>query len=209
MTYSAPPFTIRADVYDIANRWWAVLIRGIAAIIFGIITFAAPKVSLLAMVVIYGAYALVDGVFNLVNAFRGARKGVKQWGWLLFEGLVSIAAGVITLAWPRITALVLLFIIAVWAIVTGIAEIASAIRLRKQIEHEWLMGLCGLLSIVFGVLMLIFPGPGALGLLWAIGAYAIAFGILLAGFSFELRSWRNKHRPERHVPTDTGLPAAT
>jgi uncharacterized membrane protein HdeD (DUF308 family) len=177
------------SINQLADRWWTQVIRGAAAILFGILTFAAPVISLVALVAMWGAYALIDGVFNLVTAFRGARAG-QRWGWLLFEGVISIAAGVVTFAWPGITALALLVVISAWAVLTGVAEIATAVRLRKQIEGEWLLGLSGVLSIGFGVLLFLFPGPGALALLWMIGAYAIVFGALLTGLGLRLRSWR-------------------
>jgi uncharacterized membrane protein HdeD (DUF308 family) len=178
-----------ANMNQLADRWWTQVIRGGAAILFGILTFAAPAISLVALVALWGAYALVDGVFNLMTAFRGARAG-QRWGWLMFEGIISVAAGVLTFAWPGITALALLVVIGVWAVLTGIAEIATAVRLRKQIKGEWVLALTGILSIGFGVLMFLFPGAGALAVLWMIGAYSVVFGGLLVGLGLRLRSWR-------------------
>lgn len=179
------------DASQLADRWWALVLRGAAAILFGGLAFAMPGLGLLALVILWGSYALVDGVFNLVLAVRGARAG-RRWGWLMLEGVLSIAAGVIAFAWPSITALALLVMIAVWAVLTGIAELAVAIRLRKVIRGEWLLALSGILSVVFGVLMLLFPGSGALALIWVIGAYAIVFGALLIGLGIRLRGWRRR-----------------
>jgi uncharacterized membrane protein HdeD (DUF308 family) len=177
------------NISQLADRWWTLVVRGIAAVLFGMLIFVAPGISLVSLVILWGAYAIVDGVFNLMTAYRGARAG-RRWGWLLFEGIVSVAAGVLTFAWPAITALALLAVIGVWAVLTGIAEIASAVRLRKQIRGEWILALSGILSIGFGVFLFLFPGAGALATLWMIGAYAIAFGVLLGGLGVRLRRWR-------------------
>jgi uncharacterized membrane protein HdeD (DUF308 family) len=170
----------------------------LAAILFGILTFVSPASSLFALVLLFGAYALADGVLALVMLAE-RRKGVSEdrpWGWLVFEGLVSIAAGLVTFFWPGITAVVLLVCIAAWAIAHGIAEIAMAIRLRKVLKGEWLLALSGALSIAFGVLLFARPGAGALVVTLWIGAYAVIFGALLVGLSFRLRAWgqREEHR---------------
>ncbi|BDG05115.1 HdeD family acid-resistance protein [Anaeromyxobacter oryzae] len=171
-----------------AARWRFLVVRGVAALLFGFLAIFAPRASLLALVILWGAYALVDGVFNVILAIRGARTGMNR-GWLLFQGLVSVAAGVITFLWPGITALALLTVIAVWAVLTGVAEIAFAIRLRHVIRGEWLLAASGVVSIVFGVLLAAFPGAGALALAWMIGVYAVVFGALLVGFGFRIHRW--------------------
>lgn len=177
------------NISQLADRWWTLPIRGAAAILFGVLTFVAPGISLVSLVIVWGAYAIVDGVVNLMTAYRGARAG-RPWGWLLFEGIVSVGAGVLTFVWPAITALALLAVIAGWAVLTGIAEIAAAVRLRKQIQGEWLLALSGIVSIGFGAALLLFPGAGALAVLWMIGAYSIVFGVLLGALGFRLRNWR-------------------
>jgi uncharacterized membrane protein HdeD (DUF308 family) len=187
----------------LSSRWWAVALRGVAAILFGVITFVDPGVSLLALVILFGSWAIVDGSFNIASALRG-RRDEKPWGALLLEGVAGIAAGVLAIMWPGITALVLLWLIATWAIVTGVAEIVAAIRLRKSVRGEWLLALAGVLSIAFGVLLFLRPGAGALAITLWIGAYAIVFGALMLALSFRLRAWGRK--PERRVPTG-GVPA--
>jgi uncharacterized membrane protein HdeD (DUF308 family) len=187
---------------QLADRWWVPLIRGIAAILFGIFTLAFPTISLLVLIMLWGAYALVDGVLSLVMAFRRGRSG-GNWGWLMFEGIVGVATGIVAFAWPGMTALVLLMVIAAWAILTGIAEIATAIRLRKEIKGEWLLAASGILSIVFGGLLLAYPGAGALAMLWVISGYAIFFGVMLLGLAWRLNSWRRKDSPEHRAAAGT------
>jgi uncharacterized membrane protein HdeD (DUF308 family) len=179
------------DVDTLSRNWWIVLLRGLAAICFGIITFIAPAISLAILVLVWGAYALADGILALVTAIR--RRGEDRW-WVFFvEGLVGIAAGVLTLIWPGLTAIALLYLIAAWAIVTGALEIAAAIRLRKVIANEWLLGLSGIASLGFGILLILFPGAGALTVVIWIGAYALVFGALVVALAFRLRSLGRPH----------------
>lgn len=186
------------DAAHLADRWWVPLIRGIAAITFGILALAYPGISLLVLIMLWGAYALVDGVFSLVMAVRRGRAG-GNWGWLVFEGIVGVLAGILAFAWPGMTAMVLLMVIAAWAVLTGIAEIATAIRLRKEIRGEWLLGTIGVLSIVFGGLLFAYPGTGALALIGLIGGYSIVFGVLLLGLAWRLYSWRRDHSAQYRV----------
>jgi len=169
------------------TNWWAIALRGVAAIIFGILAFVWPGITVTALVLVFGAYAIVDGIFAIVAGVR-APKNLKRWWLLLIEGIVGVAAGVIAFIMPGITALVLLIMIASWAIVTGIIEIIAAIQLRKQITGEWLMVLSGIASIVFGGLLLYNPTAGAIAVVWIKGMYAIFFGILLTALGFKLRS---------------------
>src|ERR1700694_1341165 len=173
------------DVDSLSRNWWAVSLRGLAGILFGIITFFAPGSSLAALVLLFGAYALMDGVLALVSAVR--RRGADRWWLLLLEGLVGIAAGGLTFPWPAIPATRLVYVIAAWALVTGAFEIAAAIRLRKAITGEWLLALSGIFSIALGVLLVLFPGPGALAVTIWIGAYAFVFGALLFALGLRLR----------------------
>ena len=189
-------------VAGLTERWWALVIRGIAAVMFGIIAFARPGSTLLALVYVWGAYAIIDGVMTLVLAVHRGRAGLR-WGWLLFEGIVGIAAGVLAFVWPAMAAWALLMVIGAWAVLTGIAEIAVAIQLRRVVEREWLLALSGLLSIAFGVLLAMFPLSGAQVTIWLIGGYAIAFGILLIALGMRLHRWGRTG--ERPFPTG-GLP---
>jgi uncharacterized membrane protein HdeD (DUF308 family) len=161
----------------------------VAGILFGIITFVAPGISLAALVLLFGAYAFADGVLAIVTAVR--RRGADRWGLLLLEGLVGVAAGILTWLWPGITVLALLYVIAAWALVTGALEIATAIRLRKIISGEWLLALSGIFSIALGGLLVFAPGPGALALVIWIGAYAFVFGAVLVALGFRLRGLRS------------------
>jgi uncharacterized membrane protein HdeD (DUF308 family) len=150
-------------------------------------------VTLAALILLFGAYALVDGIFNVIAAVSG-RSGARRWWALLLAGLVSIAAGIVTFSMPGLTALALVYVIGAWAIARGVFEIVAAVRLRKVIRNEWWLGLSGALSIVFGALMMLAPGAGALALVFWIGAYAVVFGALLVAFGVRLRGWRAEGR---------------
>jgi uncharacterized membrane protein HdeD (DUF308 family) len=175
-----------AMVHQLAKNWWLMLLRGIAAIIFGVLAFVWPGLTLLTLVLFYGAYALVDGVLAIVSAITGGTPA-PRW-WLVVIGLFGIAAGILTFAWPGITALVLLFFIAGWAIAIGVFQIIGAIRLRKEIDNEWMLILGGVLSVLFGIGVLLVPGAGALALVWVIAIYAIVEGILFVALAFRLKS---------------------
>ena len=172
---------------DLGRNWGWIVVRGIAAVIFGVLALVLPGITLAALVLLWGAYALADGIIALIAAFRIRDRGKPFWA-LLVVGILGIAAGILTFIWPGMTAIVLLAFIAAWSLVMGIFQIIAAVRLRKSIENEWLLGLSGLLSVIFGVLMLINPGAGALAVIWVIGAYAIVFGVLLIALGLKLRS---------------------
>jgi uncharacterized membrane protein HdeD (DUF308 family) len=170
----------------LGRAWWLVLLRGIAAILFGILAIAWPGVTLVTLVLLWGAWALIDGVTALVAGWK-ARDGDKPMWQIVLVGLVGIAAGILTFVMPGVTAIALLIMIAVWAIVSGVLEIIAAFRLRKEISNEWMLILSGALSVVFGVLMIVSPGAGALAVLWIIGAFAIALGLMLVILAFRLK----------------------
>ena len=186
----------------VTRYWWAVALRGLAAVLFGLAAFVWPGLTLFVLVLLFGAYALVDGVGSLVHAF-GPDSNLR---WLLVaRGLAGIAAGIVTMAWPGITALVLLYLIAVWAIVTGVLEIVTAIQLRKVIANEWLLGLGGLASIIFGGILLFVPGGGALAMIWVIGSYALIVGVVLIALGFRLQAiGRHLEEAPRGGPTPAG-----
>ena len=182
----------------LARNWWALALRGAAAIIFGIIALFWPPAAVAALVAVFGAYALVDGIFNLVAAVRAGREG-QRWGALVFEGVVSLLVGVLTLFYPGVTALALVLFVGAWSLITGVAEIVAAIKLRRFIEGEWLLALSGILSVAFGILLFISPMIGAIAIAIWIGAYAVVFGALLVGLALRLRSWA-AHQQETHIP---------
>jgi uncharacterized membrane protein HdeD (DUF308 family) len=175
------------DIDALAHNWPVVMLRGFAAVLFGVVAFLAPGISLAALVLVFGAYAFADGILAIVTAVR--RRGADRWWVLLLEGLAGVAVGLLTIMWPGITALTLLYLIAAWALVTGVLEIAAAIRLRKVITGEWLLALTGVASVLFGLLLVVAPGAGALAVVLWIGAYALVFGCLLIALSFRLRRW--------------------
>ena len=170
----------------LSRYWWMILLRGLAWLVFGILVFTQPAISLVTLTLLFGAFALVDGITNTVTAIGGRREN-ENWGVLLLTGLAGIAIGALTFYDPSITALGLLFYIAVWVTGTGLLQVVAGIRLRKEIEGEWWLIATGVLSVLFGVLILMFPGAGALGIAFAIGWFAIVYGALLIGLSLRLR----------------------
>lgn len=178
----------------LSRNWWLLVLRGAFAILFGVLAILWPGPAILALVILFGSYALVDGVFAIASVLmRGAGEsgtaGAMQPVWaVLLEGVLGIATGIITFVWPDITALVLLYFIAFWAIFTGVLEIMAAIQLRREIENEWMLGIGGALSILFGLLLILFPGAGALSVIWLIGSYAIVFGFVMVALGFRLRN---------------------
>jgi uncharacterized membrane protein HdeD (DUF308 family) len=170
----------------LTHNWWAVTLRGVIAILFGLIALVWPGLTLEILILFFGAYALVDGVFAIIAAFTH-RAGYERWWVLLLEGLVGIAAGIVTLLFPGLATLVLLYVIAFWALLTGILEIVAAVRLREEIEGEWLLILSGIASLVLGILLLLFPSAGELTVIWLIGVYAILFGAMMLGLGLRLR----------------------
>jgi uncharacterized membrane protein HdeD (DUF308 family) len=173
-------------LHALGRNWWVLLLRGLLSILFGVLAFVWPGITILTFVFLYGAYALVDGIFAIVAAIRGEGGAGPRW-WLAVVGLLGIAAGIFAFAMPGLTTVALLMLIAAWALVRGVFEIVGAIRLRKEIDNEWMLILSGLLSVAFGAIMLVMPGAGALALVWVIASYAIAIGIMLSILAFRLR----------------------
>jgi len=187
----------------LARNWWSLVIRGLAAILLGVITVFSPGITLGALVLVFGIYALIDGLVSIAGAVKAIQKH-ERWGILIFEGIAGIAVFIITIAWPAITALSLVYVIAAWALITGVFEIAAAIRLRKHIEHEWLLALTGVASLILGVLMIAVPLAGALAIALWVGAYAFVFGILLVVLGFRLRNWAREPGSRDWMPHPAG-----
>lgn len=178
----------------LAANWWALALRGLAALAFGLLMLFVSGVSLAALVFLFAAYALVDGVLSVVAAFRG-QPADRPWWSLALEGLVSIGAGSAAFLMPGATTVVLVYVVAGWALVTGALEIAAAARLRRQIHGEWRMALGGIASLAFGTLLIVAPAMGALAMVRWIGAYALVFGASMLALAFRMRS----AKPERPV----------
>nr|WP_238586303.1 HdeD family acid-resistance protein [Rhodococcus rhodochrous] len=169
------------------QMWWLVLIRGILAVLFGVVALVWPGITVWALVVVFGIYAIVDGVVLVYHSIRD-RARLDGWGWWLAMGLVSIAAGIVALVWPAATALVVLYIIAFYAILFGVTGIIGALSFRKVPNSGWGWSLfAGILAVLLGVVLLIFPGSGIISLIWLLGIYAILFGVLLIIVAFQVR----------------------
>lgn len=181
----------------ITHYWWVILLRGIFAILFGIAAFIWPGLTIEVLVLLFGAYALLDGILAAIVGIQQYGENERWWAVLL-EGIAGIALGVLTLFWPGTTATVLLAFIAAWAIVTGVIEIVAAIGLRKVIQGEWMLILAGAASVLFGVLLVLQPTAGAVAIIWLIGAYAIIFGVLFCILALQLRGLG--HKIDQAVP---------
>ena len=177
--------------------WWLVVLRGVVAILFGVLAFAYPGRAGEVLVLLFGAYALVNGLFTLGLGIR-TPKGIPGKGSLVVLGLLGVVAGILTFFYPGITALSILWVIAFWAILTGIFEISAAIKLRKELSNEWMLILAGLLSAAFGVVVIARPNAGALSIIWLIAAYAIVFGVMLLTVAFRLRGLFMQARRAAH-----------
>ena len=178
----------------LSRNWWAFLLRGILAVVFGLVAIFMPIAAFVSLVFVFGAFALADGIFTLVSAFS-SKKDSDNWWWLILEGIFGILIGVLTLIQPTVMSEVWLLLIAAWAIVTGVLEVATAIRLRKEITGEFWLILSGLFSIVFGVLVAIYPLGGAFAVGLIVGIYALMFGVTLIMLAFRLRKHQNRTDP--------------
>ena len=173
------------------RNWWHFAVRGVLAIVFGVLALIWPDSTKLALVLLFGAFAFVDGSFAVATGIA-ARGYFERWWAILLEGIAGVVIGVLTFFWPNITALALLYFIAAWAVTTGIFEIAAAIEFRQVISGEWVMVLAGLLSVLLGILLFVFPSAGMVSVIWLIGIYAIAAGIISMIFAFRLRGLGHK-----------------
>ncbi|MEA2984112.1 MAG: hypothetical protein QOD94_366 [Alphaproteobacteria bacterium] len=172
-------------LHALARNWWLILLRGVCAILFGVLAFIWPGITLLTLALLYGIFALIEGALALAAAIMGGAPA-PRW-WLAVVGLLGIAVGILTIIMPGMTAFLLVLFIAAWAIVSGIMQIVGAIRLRKEIDNEWMLVAVGVISVAFGVLVALQPMLGALSLVFVIGAYAIIYGVALVALAFRLR----------------------
>jgi uncharacterized membrane protein HdeD (DUF308 family) len=180
------------DLY--ARNWWAILIRGIIAIVFGVVAIIWPNETLFILITLFGVFCLVDGIFALVAAIRAATHHA-HWAALVVEGILGLIVGLIAIFHPSAAAVAFLFLIAAWAIITGFLELFAAFRLRRELGGEVLLVLGGIISIVFGILLFASPSAGVVVIAWLIGVYAILFGVLLVGLSFRLKAWYDSGSP--------------
>jgi uncharacterized membrane protein HdeD (DUF308 family) len=171
----------------LARNWWMLVLRGLLAIAFGLMALIWPGLTVGVLVILFGVYVLIEGLLAISAAVSYREE--KSWWILFFEGLVGIAAGLCAFIWPGLTAIVLLVFIALWAILTGILEIAAAVLLRREIPGEWVLGIAGIASILIGILLLANPGAGLLAVVWLIGIYALLFGGLLAYLGIAARRY--------------------
>ena len=179
----------QSGIPDHALSWWSLALRGLVAVLFGLAALFWPGLVLEVLILFFGAYALVDGIFALVAAFRSSGHGMRR-PLLLIEGVIGILFGILALFWPGLTALTLLYIIAFWAILSGIARIVMAIMLRREIENEWSIALSGVLSVILGIVLILLPGAGLLAYTWLVGILALAVGIALIYYAFRVRGQR-------------------
>ena len=192
-------------IHALARNWGWIALRGVAAIVFGILALVYPGSAFSVLVIFFGAYCFVDGIFALIAVFRGGT-GDRFW-ILVLEAVVGIAIGILTFTKPATTALALLYYIGAWAIITGVLELVAAIRLRKEITGEFWLGLAGVLSIAFGVLLFVEPGPGSLAIAIWVGAYALIFGVMLVALAFRLKKFNDLHNKVVAPPPPTPAPA--
>jgi uncharacterized membrane protein HdeD (DUF308 family) len=181
----------------IAGNWKTIALQGVVAVLFGILALAWPGLTVRALVLLFGAYAIVDGAFALAAAITNAPEARDHRTMFALWGIISVAAGLVAFVWPGITALALLYVIAAWALLTGAVRIALAVQLRRVIEHEWLMVLSGVLSIAFAALLVITPGAGALAITWLIGWFALVFGLMLFALAWRLHKLESALLSER------------
>jgi len=183
----------------LAQNWWVLALRGVLGILFGLIAFVYPGATMLSLVLVFAAYALVDGIFAIVSAVRAARKH-ERWGLLVAEGMANILTGIIAFVWPGITVVAFVLLMAAWALVSGTLMLAAAFRLRND-HGRWWLAFGGVVSILYGLLLVIAPLIGALVLTWWLGAYAIIFGAALLVLAFQLRARKDDSRPASAVPS--------
>jgi uncharacterized membrane protein HdeD (DUF308 family) len=189
----------------LSRNWWAVVLRGFLALGFGFLALARPGLTLAFLLILFGVYALDDGIFALISAVRAGERN-ERWGMIAAEGVLGILVGIFTFLAPAATAVGLFIVIAVWAIATGALELVAAMRLRRQVQGEWLLVLAGFLRIAFGVLLVARPSAGLNAMLWVMAFYALFYGLVLIGLGFKLKRFQGVFPPGR-APTVTPQPA--
>jgi uncharacterized membrane protein HdeD (DUF308 family) len=187
MTMAMPRVT-----QQLTSNWWALALRGVLGVLLGLVALTRPGITLAAIILLVGAYMFVDGIAAIIASLRGMRAG-DRWGWMLVEGIIGIVAGIIVFRTPATAAIVLVWLVAFWAIMHGAAEIGAGIRLRKIIEKEWLLILAGVLSLALGIFILMRPGLGLVLLVTWIGVYALFAGIVTLMLAFKVRKWSHEH----------------
>ncbi|GAA3827237.1 hypothetical protein GCM10022226_55190 [Sphaerisporangium flaviroseum] len=176
---------------EVGSHWWVLAVRGVCAVLFGVLAIVWPLITLLVLVILFGAYAIVSGVFMIIGAVRGAHSGGSR-NWMIIAGVLAIVAGIIAWIWPGITAFALLTLIAAYAVVIGIFEIIAAVKRRLAGDADWMYLLSGVVSVIFGILLFVWPAPGALALTWLIGVFAIVYGASLLYLAFRARSMEQR-----------------
>ena len=183
----------------VASRiWWSLAIRGVLAILFGIVAFVYTGQTLLALVFVFGVFAVLSGITSIVAAVRSG-EAHQRWGWLAASGLLSIAAGIVAFVRPGVTALAIVYLIGAWAIVTGVFEIAYALALPDTLAHPWLAALSGMLSVVFGIVLAVWPISGAITLTWLVGVYAVLYGVTMLYYAYRLQALRHEVEAAQQV----------
>ena len=185
--------SIMIDSRLVSRVWQGTALRGVLAILFGIMALILTRQTLLVLVYVFGAFALVSGVIELVTAVQAGELHAR-WGWLAFAGIIGVAAGVVSFVWPTITALAMVFLIAAWALVTGVAEIVFSMAWPDLVEYPWLAALSGVLSVAFGILLAVWPHSGAIALTWLVGVYAILYGLSLLYHAYRVRAATHEGR---------------
>lgn len=194
------------DTSMVSRIWWAIALRGVLAILFGIVALFYTGSTLLALVYVFGVFAVLNGVFAIVAAVR-AGEAHQRWGWLIVAGVVGVAAGVVSFVWPGITALAVVFLVAAWAIISGVAEIGFALSFPDTLAHPWLAALSGAISVLYGIVLAVWPRSGAVALTWLLGIYAIAYGASLLYYAYRMQALRSNVRAAASAVRSSSVPS--
>jgi uncharacterized membrane protein HdeD (DUF308 family) len=193
------------DATIVSRIWWAMVGRGVLAVLFGIMALIFTGQTLLALIYVYGTFALLTGLMELVTAVR-AGEAHRRWGWLAVSGIAGVAAGIVSFVWPGLTALALLFLIAAWALISGVSQIVFALSYPDTLAHPWLAALSGALSVIFGVLLVVWPRSGVITLTWLVGIYAVLYGAAQLYYAYRLRALGQEVRSVLGQRSRTAVP---